>query len=203
MSLHFNLKGIFLFCAGLWLWWVFLPYPFLGALTLLGGYSLARFREISKADIIFFSALVLTVWYVLNAMGNVRQYDYYNFVMMADYYVRNGFFIDNPKMFLSEIYFQPPLWGLISALMTKTGMVSGLTQETAFDGVRFFSLFSIVGSWIIFWRLMTEFKFKKGVRLSLFSLFCFFPIGIIMANLVNNDALVYFLMMCAIQMSLL
>lgn len=203
MALHFNLKGLFLFVSVMMLWLFLLPYPLIGAGAMLGGYLLWRYKDVTIADGVFATALLMNLWYVLSSMGNVRQYDYFNFVMFADYFIRNDFFVKQPIMFLQEIYFQPPLWGLVCAIVTKTGMLLGQTQEQAFDAVRFLSLFAVSGAMIIFWRLMGEFKFSEKVKLGLFAVFCFFPANSVAANLVNNDAMVYFLMLSAVYVSFL
>ncbi len=196
MALHFNLKEVFLFCLGLMLWWFVLPYPLLGALGALTGLLVWKRKEISFADMIFAVVLLMNVWYVLSSMGNVRQYDYFNFVMHADYFVQNDFFIRSPKMYLQSVYFQPPLWGAIAGACAKVGMLLGVEQFNAgFDGVRFISLFCVSGVMILFWRLLHEFHFKKEISGLLFALFLSFPSNTIVANLVNNDAMVYFLMM--------
>ncbi len=188
MALHFNLKGMFLFCAVLTVWQLFLPYtPTVGGLAMASAaiWFGIRDKRFSVADGIFAAAFAMNLWYVCGSWGNVRQYDYFNFVMHADYFVKNGFFATAPGDYLQSVYFQPPLWGLISGIFMKLA---------TFDSVRFASLFCVSGAGIVFWRLMGEFHFKKNVRLGLFALFCFFPANSIMANLVNNDALVYFLM---------
>lgn len=195
MILHFNLIGMFFFCVGLICWQLLLPYPLLGAVIGLGGVFIYLRRNLTSADWIYGLAFVMNVWYVSSSMGNVRQYDYYNFVMHADYFLQNGFFIDAPKMYLQSVYFQPPLWGLIIALATKFCMLFGVAQAEGFDCVRYLNLFAISGAGIILWRFMVVFGFKQYVRLGVLALFCFFPANSILANLVNNDAMVYFLML--------
>lgn len=201
MVLHFNLLGMFLLCCGLICWQVLLPYPLLGAalgvLAVLGWQQ----RKFSAADGVFAIAFLLNVWYVVSSWGNVRQYDYYNFVMFADYFIRNDFFVAYPQMFLSEVYFQPPLWGGISALVTKFCMLMGVSQAEGFDCVRYLSLYAVSGAAIILWRLMGEFSFKDNIKFGIFVLFCLFPANAILANLVNNDAMVYFLMLGMIYVS--
>lgn len=203
MALHFDLKGLFLFIFSVILWLFLLPYPLWGGAMMLGGYLLLRYKEVSPVDGVFAAALWMNLWYVFASMGNVRQYDYFNFVMFADYFIRNDFFVKQPIMFLQEVYFQPPLWGFVSALICKIGMLLGKTQENAFDAVRFLSLFAVSGAMIIFWRLMGEFKFSDKVKFWVFVLFCFFPANTMAANLVNNDAMVYFLMIAAVYVSFL
>lgn len=203
MALHFDLKGLFLFVIGVMLWLFVLPYPLLGGGVMLGCYLLLRHKELSPVDGIFAVALLMNLWYVFSSLGNVRQYDYFNFVMFADYFIRNDFFVAQPISFFEEIYFQPPVWGLVSALVTRIGMLLGQTQEQAFDAVRLLSLFAVSGAMIIFWRLMGEFKFSDKVKLGLFAVFCFFPANTMAANLVNNDAMVYFLVLSAVYVSFL
>lgn len=128
---------------------------------------------VSAADGILAAAFLFNLWYVLGSWGNVRQYDYYNFVMHTDYFLQNGFFLAAPAAYLQSVYFQPPLWGLVSAAVTKFCMWFGAGREAAFDSVRFVSLFCITGAGIVFWRLLREFKLKDGVRLGLFALFAF------------------------------
>jgi len=200
MTLHFNLKGMFLLTFGLVLWQFVLPYLWLVGAVGLGAYLffLHKKGSVSAADGIFAAGFLMNLWYVCASWGNVRQYDYFNFVMGADYFIRNGFFLASPMSFFQEVYFQPPLWGLICALVAKMGMLLGAAQEEGFDAVRLISLFCVSGAGIIFWRLMTVFNFKDMVRLGLLALFCFFPANSIVANLVNNDAMVYFLMLAAI-----
>lgn len=159
-----------------------------------GGCVFRSGAGVSAADGILAAAFLFNLWYVLGSWGNVRQYDYYNFVMHTDYFLQNGFFLAAPAAYLQSVYFQPPLWGVVSAAVTKFCMWFGAGREAAFDSVRFVSLFCITGAGIVFWRLLREFKLKDGVRLGLFALFCFFPAHGITANLVNNDAAVYFLM---------
>lgn len=195
MILHFNLKRLFGLCWLLICWQTLLPFPLVGAAFCIGGMAVLLRKDFSVADTIFSAAFLMNVWYITTSMGNVRQYDYYNFVMFADYFIRHDFFVFQPLMFFQDIYFQPPLWGLITALVTKFCMVLGVSQETGFDCIRYISLFCVSGCGIVFWRLMEMFKLKLHVQLSLFALFCFFPANIILANLVNNDAAVYFLML--------
>ncbi len=194
MILHFNLKGMLLFCLMLMGWQALLPYPLLGAVLGIMAVLGWQQRNFSTADMVFAAALLLNVWYVTAAAGNVRQYDYYNFVMQADYFIRNDFFVRHPAAFLQEVYFQPPLWGLISAVLAKLCMAMGATQEAGFDCVRYANLFAVSGAEIVFWRFTGRLSFKPDVRLGLFALFCLFPANAILANLVNNDAMVYFLM---------
>lgn len=139
-----------------------------------GGCVFRSGAGVSAADGILAAAFLFNLWYVLGSWGNVRQYDYYNFVMHTDYFLQNGFFLAAPAAYLQSVYFQPPLWGLVSAAVTKFCMWFGAGREAAFDSVRFVSLFCITGAGIVFWRLLREFKLKDGVRLGLFALFCFF-----------------------------
>lgn len=195
MMLHFNLKRMFFLCCGLICWQLWLPYPLLGGMLGIAAVSGWQKRNFSMADGVFAMAFLLNLWYVAASMGNVRQYDYYNFVMFADYFIRYDFFISQPQNFLQEIYFQPPLWGLAAALVTKFCMFLGATQEAGFDCVRYLNLFAISGAGIIFWRFSGLLAFKPEVRLGVFALFCLFPANAVLANLVNNDAMVYFLML--------
>ncbi len=194
MVLHFNLKGMFLLCLGLICWQLLLPYPLFGAALGTAVFGIYQRRNFTAADGIFAAAFLMNVWYISASRGNVRQYDYYNFVMQADYFLQNGFFLAAPERYLQTVYFQPPLWGGIAAAVTKFGMLCGAAQEESFDCVRYLNLFFVSGTGIILWRLMETFGFKRGVCLGLFALFCFFPAHAILANLVNNDAAVYFLM---------
>ncbi len=194
MKLHYNLSGMFLVCFGLMCWQIFLPYPLLGALLVVLLWGVWLRREFSAVDCIFALAFLMNVWYITASWGNMRQYDYFNFVMHADYFMQNDFFISAPETYLQSVYFQPPLWGLIAALVTKICMGFGLTQAEGFDYVRYVSLFGVSGAAILFWRLLGLFLFKNHIRAGIFALFCFFPMQGILANLVNNDAMVYFLM---------
>lgn len=198
MILHFNLKNMFLICCGLICWQVLLPYPFWGAALGVAAVWVWKRRDFSVTDGVFAAAFLLNVWYVTASFGNVRQYDYYNFVMAADYFIRNDFFIKEPQNFLNEVYFQPPLWGGIAAGVTRFCMALGATQEAGFDCVRYLNLFAISGAGIVFWRLLGMLSFKPNVRLGMFALFCLFPVHALLANLVNNDAMVYFLMLAMI-----
>lgn len=195
MVLHFNLKGMFFLCCGLIFWQIFLPYPLLGGVLGVAAVFGWMRRDFSAADAVFAVAFLLNLWYVAASMGNVRQYDYYNFVMQVGYFISNDFFVQNPAGFLQEIYFQPPLWGLISAVVTKLCMALGETQAAGFDCVRFINLFAVSGAGIVFWRFTGLLSFKPEVRFGVFALFCLFPANAIFANLVNNDAMVYFLML--------
>lgn len=198
MVLHFNLISTFFLCLGLMCWQLLLPYQLLGGIFAVALVLLYQRRNFTAADGIFAVSFMMNVWYISVSQGDVRQYDYYNFLMHADYFIRNDFFIWHPAAFLQEVYFQPPLWGGIAAATAKFGMLLGATQAEGFDGIRFLNLFAISGTCVIFWRFMEMFDFKHGVRLGVFALFCFFPANGILANLVNNDAMVYFLMMAMV-----
>lgn len=205
MNLNFNLKSVFAACIGLMFWQAFLPMTWGAALF---GFAVtcffyARKKVLSGFDVIFSAAFLINLWYVLESWGNVRQYDYFNFYMQADYFLKNDFFIFHPQKYLEVVYFQPPLWSGIAAIVCKIMMLFGKTAEQGFDFVRFISLFCVSGSAIVFWRLLKRFHFEKEVRAFVFALFCFMPIHSIMANLVNNDALVYFLMLGVLYLGIL
>lgn len=196
MALHFNLKGMFLFCVGLAFWHFLLPGMLYAAAVGLVGFLayLYKKRQNIAADLVFAVAFGLNLWYVAASFGNVRQYDYYNFFMHADYFVSHNFFVSSPVLYFQSVYFQPPLWGLIAGVVTKLCMLFGAAKESGFDYVRFISLFCVSGAGIMFWRLTDVLKFTSGVKLGVFCFLLFFPASGIMANLVNNDAPVYFLM---------
>lgn len=158
------------------------------------------FQHFSVACMIFVLSFFMNVWYVVVSWGNVRQYDYFNFVMHADYFVQHGFFLSSPIAYLQSIYFQPPFWGGLAALVSKLCMLGGLTFAQGFDFVRLVSLLCVSGAAFLFWRLTELFLFKSNIRYVIFALFCFFPIHGILANLVNNDAMVYFLMIALMYM---
>lgn len=188
MTIFFNIKQLFLFCLLL----AYCQFWFEGGLLIAGGvtcgilaFCFYKDKKGLALNAIFFSAFLLNLWYVLASFGNVRQYDYFNFVMFADYFVQNDFFLFRPLGYLQSVYFQPPLWGGIAGIFMKV---------LEFDYVRFISLFAVSGAMIYFWRLTGELGFKNYIRLLTFGWFCFFPFQGILANLVNNDALVYFLM---------
>ena len=189
MTLFFNIKRLFLFCLLL----AFYQFGFgLGAelaCLSVSGILVWCFYTDKKSfacNAIFCGAFLINLWYVLASFFNVRQYDYFNFVMQADYFVKNNFFIGGAS-YLQSVYFQPPLWGAIAGLFMKW---------LEFDYVRFVSLFAVSGAAVYWWRLAVELRFTKNIRLFLFAWLCFFPFQGILANLVNNDAMVYFLM-CA------
>jgi len=205
MVLHFNLKSVAFICLCLILWQALLSYTFLGGAVFFAVclWCLKHKKEEIVVDGIFAASFLLNLWYVLSSWGNVRQYDYFNFFMHADYFVANDFFIFKPSDYLQSVYFQPPLWGFISGVITKIIMLLGKVEESGFDFVRFISLFAISGAGIIFWRLCQKFQFKDKLKLWLFTAFVFMPINGIMANLVNNDAMVYFLMTALIYVAVL
>ena len=200
-KLHFTLKDIFAISVILWLWNLCLPYTLATAcficLAFVGlGWKFGE--RASFADACFIAAFLLNLWYVLASWGNVRQYDYFNFVMHTDYFLQHDFFLTHPTVYWKTVYFQPPLWGLFSALVTKFSMWLGATRSLGFDSVRFISLFCVSGAGILFWRLLNQLNFSEKLNMGLFALFCFFPAHGIVANLVNNDALTYFLMLVMI-----
>lgn len=191
MALFFNLAYLFLFCLGLGVWHFVAPGVLAGAVFFISAALFLRWRKaglIEAKDGIIAAAFLMNLWYVLSSWGNVRQYDYFNFVMFADYFAQNGFFLNEPSGYLQSVYFQPPLWGAVAGVFMRW---------LEFDSVRFVSLFAVTGAGVVFWRMLELFEFKKEVKQWVFAAFCFFPIHGIMANLVNNDALVYFLMISA------
>ena len=205
MTLHFNLKAMFLVCIGLMFWHALLPASL--SVAVLGGVAVclfyARKKVLSVYDVIFSVSFLINLWYVLASWGNVRQYDYFNFYMQTDYFLEHDFFVAHPREYLSSVYFQPPLWSGIAAGVCKIMMLLGKTEEQGFDFVRFISLFAVSGAAIVFFRLLQRFAFEKKVGIFVFALFFFMPIHSIMANLVNNDALVYFLMIGALYLGIL
>lgn len=205
MTLHFNLKTIFIVCMGLMFWHALLPATWGVALFLFVGAGVfyAQKKELGICDVIFSASFLINLWYVLGFWGEVRQYDYFNFYMHADYFLAHNFFIFNIHEYLNAVYFQPPLWGGIAGVVCKILMLLGKTKEVGFDFVRFISLFAISGAAIIFWHLLQRLSFEKKVGVWVFALFCFMPIHSIMANLVNNDALVYFLMLGVLYLGIL
>lgn len=205
MVLHFDLRGLFFICLCLILWQAIIPYTLVGAALFFGVYllMLKKQKKAILVDGVFSAAFLLNLWYVLSSWGNTRQYDYFNFFMHTDYFIENNFFILNPSDYLQSVYFQPPLWGLISGIVTRLVMFLGKAEESGFDFVRFISLFAVSGAGIIFWRLCQKFQFKDNIKLWLFTAFIFMPINGIMGNLVNNDAPVYFLMVALMYMAVL
>ncbi len=205
MTLHFNLRAMFLVCIGLMLWHALLPATLSVAVLLMMAVCLfyVRKKEFSVYDVIFSVSFLLNLWYVLASWGNVRQYDYFNFYMQTDYILEHNFFVSNPREYLSSVYFQPPLWSGIAAGVCKIMMLLGKTEEQSFDFVRFVSLFAVSGATIIFFKLLQRFAFEKKVCAFVFALFCFMPFHSIMANFVNNDAFVYFLMLGALYLGIL
>lgn len=200
-ELHFNLKDIFAIVLVLLLWHLYLPYTLAAGGVLcvaFVGFGWKYGIQPSMTDACFVTAFLLNLWYVLASWGNVRQYDYFNFVMHTDYFLQNNFFFANPASYWKTVYFQPPLWGFISAFITKSSMWLGATQNMGFDSVRFVSLFCVSGAGILFWRLLNIFYFSEKLKIALFAVFVFFPVQGIVANLVNNDALTYFLMIVMI-----
>lgn len=156
---------------------------------------LKRKKILTMADVVFICGWLLNVCYVAFSFGNVRQYDYYNFLMYADFFVKHDFFINHWQNYIEAVYFHPPLWGFLSAFVAKMVMFAGKTQEFGFDCSRFISLWAVGGGYIIFWRFMQKLKYQEFVQIWLFGIFVFAPINGIIANLVNNDALVYFFML--------
>ena len=195
-KLHFNLRDMFAIVMVLLLWHLFLPYTLTAGVVICVAFMGLGWKygvRPSLIDACFIAAFLLNLWYVLASWGNVRQYDYFNFVMHTDYFLQNDFFLTEPSAYLQSVYFQPPLWGGISALVTKFSMWLGATQNMGFDSVRFISLFCVTGAGILFWRLLNMFQFSEKLKITLFALFVFFPVHGLVANLVNNDALTYFL----------
>ena len=203
MLLNFNLKYIFLFCMFLMLCQATLGHTLVvGSIFIIFYlFYLYKHERLSFVDSIFSLSFLMNVWFITKTVGNVYQYDYFNFYMHADYFIMNDFFIKNPKMYLSSVYFQPPLWGLIAGMVTKLMMLIGQTKEAGFDFVRFVSLFAIGGSSIVFWKLIEKIKIKENIALLGFAFYCFFPIHSILSGLVNNDAMTYFLMLTVIYLA--
>lgn len=165
-----------------------------GLAAFIWGVFFVKKHKLSIVDVAFISAFLMNVWYVLFSFGNVRQYDYYNFLMFADFIVTNDFFVHHVGDYIKAVYFHPPLWGFLSGSMTKLVMLAGQPKDFGFDCSRFISLWAVGGIYIIFWRFINLLQFNPRLQVSLFVLFIFAPINGIMANLVNNDTLVYFLM---------
>lgn len=203
MLLNFNLRYVFLLCMFLMLCQATLGYTLLSCSIVIFAYLfyLYKHERLSFVDGIFALSFFMNVWFVIKTAGNVYQYDYFNFYMHADYFVMNDFFVKNPKMYLSSVYFQPPLWGFVAGMVTKLMMLIGQTKEVSFDFVRFVSLFAISGSSIIFWKLIKKFDIKENIALVGFAFYCFFPIHSILSGLVNNDAMIYFLMIAVIYLA--
>ena len=196
MELHFNLKSMFGVCLFLMLWQMLFAGVFgvfgVGIALYFGW--LYKKKCLSVFDVVFGLSMGFNLWYVANLGINVRQYDYFNFFMHAVYFVENDFFVAQPIMYLKSVYFQPPLWGLIGGMVAKIGMLLGLSREEGFDALRYISLFSILGVYIVAFEFLKKFNFKKNIWLLGWSGFVFLPIHTILAGLNNNDALVYFLM---------
>ena len=84
MTLHFNLKSVSALSLILMFWHLLLPYTFLGGVIclLLLAFYFRYFRQsFSLVDLGFSAAFLFNLWYVLESWGNVRQYDYFNFVI--------------------------------------------------------------------------------------------------------------------------
>jgi hypothetical protein len=198
MRLHFTLINTFVLCLGLMLWQHFIGYTLLAATGLIGGYFLllqaCRKERISPADWVMMLGFLVNLWYIVSLKDHVRQYDYYNFHMLADYWARNNFFIGHFRDYWSEIYFQPPLWGIILALPLKF---------LSFADGRFFTFFAVCGTEILFWRLSVAVGIKENIRLLGFALFCLLPLPTYMAHLINNDMAVCFLMTAVMYLTYL
>ena len=196
MKLAFNLKGMFLFSLFLMFWQMLMPGAFVCGSSLILGYMgyCYYLKKVNICDILFSSSVIVNLWYVSNLSINIHQYDYFNFFMHAMYFVDHDFFIKNPIYYLTSIYFQPPLWGLIAGIITKIGIIFSLTREYAFDHVRYISFFAISGVGILGWRFFNLFNLNKKILLWGYGVFLFMPIHTIMAGLNNNDSFVYFLM---------
>lgn len=191
MAIHFNLKSILALSLGLAICQVLCGYTLIigGGLALLYGAYLQQHKKLSSADVILLAAGLMNLWYVCGSWENVRQHDYYNFVMFADYFVTNHFFVAPFTSYLQSVYYHPPVWGLVSGLFMKF---------LEFDAVRMLSFAAIMASYILMWRLLTDLNIKERVKLWLFFFYCFYPATGYMSNWVNNDAAVYFLMMATI-----
>jgi hypothetical protein len=170
-------------------------------IVLLYLFYLYKHNNLSYVDGIFSLSFLMNIWFITQTVGNVYQYDYFNFYMHADYFVMNDFFINNPKMYLSSVYFQPPLWGMIAGLVTKLMMFIGQSKELGFDYVRFVSLFAVSGSSIIFWKLIKKFDIRENISLVGFVFYSFFPVQSILSGLVNNDAMTYFVMISVVYLA--
>lgn len=191
MELHCKLKCVFVWCmiAAVLKVYALLPLAISGGLVAVYGGYLYKKHKLTAADAIFFAAMMLNLWYVCSSWGNVRQHDYYNFVMFADYFVSNHFFVAPPVTYLKSVFYHPPFWGVITGVFM---------QFLEFDAVRLVSLFAIGGAYILMWRFMERLKFREHIKWGLFSFYCFYPVHGLMSNWVNNDAMVYFLMIAAV-----
>ena len=191
MALHFNLKSILALSLGLAVWQFFVGYTLASGVVLATGYGiyLWRLKKLTAADVILLAAGLMNLWYVVSSWENVRQHDYYNFVMFADYFVTNHFFVAPFTSYLKSVFFHPPVWGLMTGLFMKF---------LEFDAVRFISLGAILATYVLMWRLLTDLCIKEKIKLWLFLFYCFYPANGYMSNWVNNDAAVYFLMIATI-----
>jgi len=196
MVLGFNLFFVFSFTVFLMLWHMVLPYTVGMGGIILGAYLGWRYKKgkLSIQDVIFALGFIFNLWYVVSLDINVRQYDYFNFFMQAFYFVENDFFIDGPLGYLKSAYYQPPFFVGIAGIITKIGMLFGMTREEGFDEARFISLFAVSGVYVIYWRFLNLFKFDKKVMLWVYAGFVFLSFHTILSGLNNNDALVYFFM---------
>ena len=196
MMLHFNLRSVWAISLGLAVWQVFIGQTLVYGAVAAAGYALflKYRRRLSAADVVFLLSGVMNLWYVCASWGNVRQHDYYNFVMFADYFVTHNFFIAPFQSYLQSVFYHPPVWGLI------TGLFMNFLE---FDAVRMVSFGAISGTSIIMWRLMVCLNIKEKIRVWLFLFFCFYPANGYMCNWVNNDALVYFLMTATVYQAFL
>lgn len=200
MTLHFNLKSMLLFVICLMFLHITTPHTFLVGTIAIISYLFLLYKKnnLNTCDAILSLSFIFNLYYVCGLSINVRQYDYFNFFMQAVYFVENDFFLKNPISYLNSVYYQPPLWSIITGLITKIGILLGQTREQGFDEARFISLFSITATMIVMWRFINEFSYNKKLVLWIWGLFCFLPIHTIMSGLNNNDSFVYFLMMLII-----
>lgn len=203
MVLNFSLRAFFCLTVLVMLWHMLLPYTMGAAIALITLYLLwvHHCSRITIADGIFVLGILFNLWFVLATWGNVYQYDYYNFYMQAEYVGSHSFFISAPTEYFRNVFFQPPLWGFISAFITKIAVITGHSYEEGFNFVRFISFYCVGGVAILLWRMMNNFGFASRLKNALLAFFLFFPINGLFSGLVNNDAITYFLMMAIVYVA--
>ena len=105
MHLSFSLGYIFLLCMGLMFCQALIGHTLVVGIVLVLAYLFYLYnkKKLGFADVIFGISFLFNVWFCTKTLGNVYQYDYFNFYMHADYFVMNNFFIENPKMYLSMV----------------------------------------------------------------------------------------------------
>ncbi len=200
MELHFDFKGLFLFCVGLMICQMLYGMAFESGVVGLWVWLayLRGNKKIRIQDLVFAIGFLVNLRYVSALGENIHQYDYYNYYSHGMFFVENDFFINNPVDYIKGAFFHPPLWGGISGVVIKIGNLLGIEDVLAYDKVRFINLFAIAGVWVVSWKFFNLFDFRKEIVLWGWGLFVFLPIHTILAGLNNNDPLMYLFMCGAI-----